>query len=364
MSKLDDARNEINKIDREMAHLFERRMKAVRTVAEYKESVGMPVLDEAREAQIIAKNVSYINDAELQSYYVNFLKNNISISKAYQHKILEGMRVAYSGVPGAFADIAVGRIFPSANAVSYDSFKSAYDAVVNGECDCAVLPIENSYAGDVTQVMDMTFFGSLYINGIYDLEVVQNLIGLPGATVANIKKVISHPQALSQCAGYISEHGFDSIEASNTAVAAKQVCQMGRSDIAAIASKKTAQLYDLSIIEKNINESSNNTTRFAVFSRTQNKASDSDNHFILFFTVKNEAGCLGRVVSVIGENGFNLKALKSRPTKELIWEYYFYVEGEGNIYSKKAEKMFEELKDSCSTFKVVGSFEKEIILKE
>ena len=362
MTQLEKARQIINSVDKQMAELFEERMEAVRLVAEYKKQQGLQVTDSSREAEVIAKNSELIKNEELKSYYVSFLQNNMDISKNFQHKLLEGMRVAFSGTHGAFANIAAKKVFPDASAVSYPDFKSAYNSVVNGECDCVILPIENSYNGDVGQVMDLSFFGPLYINGIYDIGIVQNLLAVEGTTMDEVKTVISHPQALGQCAEYIRKHNFETVEAVNTAIAAKQVAEMGRHDIAAIASDEAAEEFGLKKLEAHINESNSNTTRFAVFSRAAKAPSENDNHFILLFTVTNEAGSLGKAISIIGENGFNLKALKSRPTKELIWSYYFYAEGEGNINSKNGEKMLSELKEKCSEIKVIGCFEKEISL--
>ena len=362
MTKLEKARQTINKVDKKMAELFEERMEAVRLVAEYKKEQGLQVEDFSREAEIIAKNSEFISNNELKSYYINFLQSNMDISKNFQHKLLEGMRVAFSGTHGAFANIAAKKVFPDAKAVSFPDFKAAYNSVVNGECDCVILPIENSYNGDVGQVMDLAFFGPLYINGIYDIGIVQNLLAVKGTTMDEVKTVISHPQALGQCAEYIKKHNFETIEAVNTALAAKQVAEMRRHDIAAIASDEAAEEFGLKKLEAHINESNSNTTRFAVFSRAAKEPNQNDNHFILLFTVTNEAGSLGKAISIIGENGFNLKALKSRPTKELIWSYYFYAEGEGNINSENGKKMLLELKSKCSEIKVIGCFEKEISL--
>ena len=362
MTELDIARKKINEIDREMARLFEKRMDAVKEVAAYKQRTGMQVTDAAREKEVIAKNSRFLENSQYSAYFVNFLRSNMEISKKFQRRLLEGMKVAYSGVEGAFANIAVEKIFPDATAVAYGDFKSAYDAVVDGECDCVVLPIENSYNGDVGQVMDLAFFGSLYINGIYDISVVQNLLAVEGATIEDIKEVVSHPQALGQCADYIRRHGFKKTSAVNTAVAAKMVAEMGRRDVAAIASDEAASKYGLKKLEAHINESNVNTTRFAVFSRVAKNSGPRDNHFILLFTTTHEAGSLGRAISVIGKHGFNLRALKSRPTKDLIWSYYFFAEGEGNIFSDKGETMLEALHSCCSDIKVVGSFEREINL--
>lgn len=362
MTELEKARQIINSVDEKMAKLFCERMKAVKTVAEYKKLHGTQVTDTVREQEVIKRNSAFITEEDLKSYYVNFLQSNMDISKQFQHRLLEGMRVAFSGTKGAFANIAANRVFPDALAVPYPDFKSAYESVAAGESDCVILPIENSYNGDVGQVMDLAFFGPLYINGVYDIGVVQNLLAIKGTTMDQIITVISHPQALGQCADYIRKHGFKTIEAVNTAVAARQVAEMGRHDIAAIASDEAATEFSLKKLEAHINESNNNTTRFAVFSRTAKTPSSNDNHFILLFTVTNEAGSLGKAISIIGENGFNLKALKSRPTKELIWSYYFYAEGEGNINTESGKKMLKELKEKCSEVRVIGNFEKEIFL--
>ncbi len=360
MQDLEKARAELNKIDEEMAILFERRMKAVSEVASNKKRLGLPVENGELEADLISKKAENISDSKIKSYYVNFLEDVEGISKSYQHFLMNGMRVAFSGVEGAFASIAAKNIFPDGELVPFGDFKEAYKAVENGVCDCAVLPIENSFAGDVGQVMDMGYMGSLFINGIYELHITQNLLGT-GTDISKVKEVISHPQALSQCASFIKEMGYQKREATNTAAAAKYVAEMNDPTIAAIASEDTAHIYGLNIMQRAINEDANNTTRFAVFSRIPN--SEERNHFILFFTVKNEAGSLSKAISIMGEYGFNLQALKSRPTKESGWEYYFYVEGEGDLTSVKGEKMLSKLHKICRNVKNVGAFRKVVSLK-
>ncbi|MBQ4267899.1 MAG: chorismate mutase, partial [Clostridia bacterium] len=161
MEKLLKAREIINETDKAIAELFEKRMEAVKLVAEYKKERGLPVFDASREDAVVKGNLQYINDEEIKEFYVPFLKETMNISKRFQHRILEGLNVAYSGVEGAFAHIAAGRIFPDGNRISYPDFKAAYDAVEKGECDCAVLPIENSRAGEVGNVIDLLFSGSL-----------------------------------------------------------------------------------------------------------------------------------------------------------------------------------------------------------
>lgn len=358
MNKLDDARSSINKIDKQMAALFEERMAAVKDVAEYKKERGMQIFDESREREVISRNSSYIENTELKSLYVRFMQDVMDVSKQYQHQLIAGVRVAYSGVEGAFANIAAKKIFPDGNMVPYPNFNKAYEAVVNGECEYAVLPIENSYAGEVGQVMDLMFSGNLYVNGVYSLRVAQNLLGVRGATISDVKKVISHPQALDQCASYIDNHGFEKIQSTNTAQAARQVSELNDKSIAAIASAETAALYNLDVLDHDINESDVNVTRFAVFSRVKNDdiSGKDSNTFLLMFTVKNEAGALAEAIAAIGRHDVNMRVLRSRPLKGLAWQYYFYVEAEGKISSKEIKDMTEDLEKYCGMLKILGHY--------
>ena len=354
-----NARETISRVDKEIAKLFEERMKAAVDVAEYKKVNGLPIEDMSRENQLIESNSALIEDDEIRSYYISFLKNTMKLSKDYQHKIIDGMRVAFSGVKGAFAEIAVKRIFPDCVPVSYPDFKSAYKAVENGECDVAVLPIENSFEGDVARVMDLTYFGSLFINGIYDMCIEQHLFGTQNADSKSIKKVISHPQALGQCAEFIENKGYATEEMVNTAVAASMVAEKQDDTLGVICSLEAGNEYGLKLIDRKINKDSTNTTRFAVFSRIPRDNTADLANFIVLFTVRDEAGSLGKTVSVFGECGYNLKALKSRPSKDVIWNYYFFLEGEGHLTPDAEKTMIEKLSEVCTNVRLVGRYPKE-----
>lgn len=271
---------------------------------------------------------------------------------------MKELKIAYSGVEGAFAHIAAGRLFPDAELVSHKDFESAYLSVEKGKCDYAVLPIENSFAGEVNQVLDLTFKGKLHIVDIYPLKINQNLLGVKGATMDDIKTVLSHAQALDQCEPFIKSHKFEAIEASNTARAAKQVAKEKDKTKAAIASIETAKLYGLEILQEKINENKQNTTRFAVFSKKPVDKIDENKKckFVLFFTVKNEAGALVKAVNVISALGYNMVSLHSRPMKDLPWQYYFYVEIEGNAMGEKGRVMLDCLSYHCDRLKVAGHF--------
>ena len=352
---LEEARKIINDVDAQMADLFVKRMRAAEMVYAHKKKMGLPILDQARETAVIERNTKRIEDEVLKGYYIDYLKNVMSISRAYQYRMQNGLKVAYSGVEGAFAHIAAGRIFPESQRVSCRDFKAAYESVVNGENDVAVLPIENSYAGEVGQTIDLIFSGSLFINGIYELEIHQNLLGVPGSSAEDIKKVISHPQALSQCHDYIKSRALETEEANNTAVAARQVALAKDKRIAAIASVETAEIYGLTVLQQNINKSSENTTRFAVLSRVQANSPSLANS-VLMFTVKHEAGSLANAISIIGKFGYNMTALRSRPLRKHSWQYYFYIEIDGSTDTAEGKQMLEELNKVCDQLKVVGTF--------
>ena len=250
-------------------------------------------------------------------------------------------------------------MFPEAEVVPFNNVEEAYRSCENNITDCAVLPIENSFAGDVAGVMDLMFSGSLYVNQVVEIAAVQNLLGCEGTTRESIKEVVSHPQAISQCAAFIRKNGYRVNEFPNTAMAARYVAEKKDPSIAASASLESAELFGLNVIEPHINSSSTNTTRFAAFSRS--RCSDKSKakmgrHFILTFTVKNEAGALAKTLNIIGAHGFNMCSLKSRPMKELMWNYYFYMELDGDVQTEDGQDMLHALGSVCDRLKLVGSF--------
>ena len=357
-NRLLEARRIINEVDREMAELFCQRMRAAEIIAQYKREHGLEILDADREKEIIERGAERVDDPTLREYYVNFLKDTMKLSRSYQLRLNEGMRVAFSGTEGAFAHIAACRLFPTAKKLAYPNFESAYKAVEGGECDCAVLPLENSFNGEVGQVSDLIFSGTLYVNGVKDVSITQDLLGVPGTRIEDVREVVSHPQALGQCHEYIAKHGFTQKEYTNTALAAKYVKEKGEKSIAAIASAEAAEILGLCVLEKGINTSAGNTTRFAILSRAENTPSDTTakTTTLLFFTVRNEAGALAQAIDVIGRHGFNMRSIRSRPMKELLWQYYFYVEAEGNLNTDEGRAMLTELSEFCDRLRPAGTF--------
>ena len=357
MNQLEEARAQIATLDKEMAALFEQRMRQVESVLSYKMAHGLPILDAAQEEKVLERNLSYIEDPTLQEYYVLFQHAVMDVSKAYQGRLMAGMKVAYSGVPGAFAHSAALRLFPDAKSLAFPDFDAAYKACEEGVADVAILPIENSYAGDVGRVMDLSFEGSLFINRMVAVDVTQNLLAVPGATLSDIRTVVSHPQALAQCAAFIREHQWEEMEYANTAMAAQFVADKADKSLAAIASLETARLYGLEVLQERINAASDNTTRFAVFCKSKNAVSQAkDDHFILIFTVRNEAGALAKILNIIGAHGFNMSSLHSRPMTGQVWKHYFFAELEGDVHSANGQDLLRQLSTVCDKLKMTGSY--------
>ncbi|MBR5230558.1 MAG: chorismate mutase [Firmicutes bacterium] len=358
MRELKEIRKEITEIDNKMAELFCRRMELVKEVAEYKQICGLPICDPEREAQVLDNGAQRVADPDMGTYYVTFLKSTMEIAKKYQADLMEGQKIAYCGTKGAFAYIAAKHLFPTSQLIAFSSFKKAYEAVEEGLCECAVLPVENSFAGDVGQVNDLMFSGPLRVNGMYDLAVTHDLLGIAGTTLSDIDTVVSHPQALSQCTTFIKEKGLAEREYSNTALAAEYVKSQNDKSMAAIGSAESAKMFGLEVIARSINDDRSNTTRFAVFSRVERHfAKDGGTpYFSLLFTARNEAGSLAQALTILGRHGFNMRTLRSRPMKDLLWNYYFYVEAEGDIFDENGQACIEEMKTCCDKIKIVGAY--------
>lgn len=352
---LQAARVEIDAIDAQMAALFEQRMNAVCKVAEYKAAHGLPIYDAAREKAVIAKNTARLTDEALKPYYADLLQHQMDLAKQYEAYRMGQNRVAYQGVEGAWAHIAAKRLFPHAEAVSLPTWDEVFQKVESGEMLYGVLPFENSHAGDVSAVLDLCYSHSLAVVQMYDLPIMQNLLALPGAKLSEIKKVVSHQQAIAQSEKFLRQFGLEAQPMPNTAMAAQYVAATQDPTLAAIASSETAALYGLEVLVPGVNTDGDNTTRFIVVG----KSLPSDgNRFSLLFTVDNKPGKLAEVIQKIGESGFNMECIKSRPMPHVPFEYYFYVELVGSLKANEAEALLQKLGDTCRTVRVLGVYTK------
>lgn len=357
MNLLEQSREQINEIDAQMAALFERRMQAVAQVARYKAQTGMAVFDAAREQQVVERNTARIADDALRPYYREFISQAMAVSRAYQRELLGRDVAAYQGVEGAWSHIALRRMFPFAKARSYATWADVADAVERGEAAMGVLPFENSNAGDVSAVLDLLYaHPGLYVTAMYDLPIRQDLLALPGAQLADIQTVVSHQQALAQSGPFLRMHGFATKSWGNTADAARHVSELGDPSVAAIASAETAALYGLRILAEGVNEDGDNTTRFLVIERTPASAG---RRVALLFTVDHKPGKLAGVIQRIGELGYNMECIKSRPLPHVQFEYYFYVQLVCREQTAPGDydDLLQSLNEVCRTVRVLGTFD-------
>lgn len=356
MNKLEKARKTINEVDKQMAALFEERMQAVEDVIAYKVEHGMNVLDASREQEVMEKNMQYIKHPMYRSFYKDFIQDVMKTSRAYQKSRIHQDVIAYAGTKGAFSHIAAMKLFPEGNHHNYPTFEDVVEAVENGNAAYGVLPFENSYTGEVGENMDMLLEHDIYIDKMYDLKISQNLLGIKGSRLADIKQVYSKDQAISQSKKFLEGRGMELIPYPNTALAAEYIAQQNDPQKAAIASKETAAIYDLEILAEDINTSSDNTTRFIVISKS---LKTEGNRISIVFTIHHEAGALARVMSIISEHGFNMESIHSRSIKDQPFAYYFYVEIIGNLASESVQNVLKEMKNACESLKIAGSYEKE-----
>ena len=358
MNQLEQARAQIDTVDRQMAALFEQRMAAVRQVIEYKQATGMPILDSGREAQVIEKNTAYIAEDVLRPYYADLLRAQMAFSRQYQAYVLGRDVVAHQGAEGAYSHIALTRLFPRARALSLATFDEVFDAVQDGRAAYGVIPFENSTAGDVSDVLDLLYNHSLYIVQMYDLPIRHNLLGVPGAHLRDVTDVYGHPQALRQSEAFLTKTGLATHswppQAPNNALAAQYVAAQKDPTKAATASAEAAALYGLEVLAEDINTDSDNTTRFIVVGKEPPVGGD---RFCLLFTVDNKPGALALVIQAVAEAGFNMECIKSRPRPHVPFEYYFYIELVG-AHQPDRERLMERMSSICETVRLLGTYTK------
>lgn len=363
MDQLQQARAQIDAIDAQMAALFEQRMQAVAEVARYKAATGKPVFDPAREDAVLEKNAARLQTEALRPYYRRFLQQAMAVSRAYQRSLLGRDTAAYQGVEGAWSHIALTQLLPFCRARAYATWADVCGAVVAGDAQYGVLPFENSNAGDVSAVLDLLYANpQLAVARMADLPIRQDLLALPGAQLAGVRTVISHQQALAQSSPFIKAHGLEARPWGNTADAARYVAESGDRSLAAIASARTAQLYGLQILAEGVNEDGDNTTRFLVVTRADAAAplpAAPGRRMALLFTVDHKPGQLANVIRLIGEQGFNMENIKSRPLPHVPFEYYFYVQlvCPDSEAPARCAALLKSLGETCRTLRSLGVFE-------
>ena len=268
-------------------------------------------------------------------------------------------RVAFLGPRGTFTEEAVIRQFGSSvKALPCGSLDEVFHEAASGTADFAVVPVENSTEGIVTRTADLLLTTPLKVIGEVNVAVHHNLMNRSGKR-EDIVEVHAHPQALAQCQNFINKHfssGIEQIEKASTSRAAQELINLDES-YAAIANKRTAELFKLNVLAKNINDEPDNKTRFIMLSRCTTTATDSDKTSIAFAT-KNQPGALVKVLNVFDALNINLSYIDSRPSKKNLGEYVFFVDFEGHITDDPSQKVLDLIRLNTNYIKILGSYRK------
>jgi prephenate dehydratase len=264
-------------------------------------------------------------------------------------------QAAFQGEKGAFSEDAAITFFGDTDTIACKSFADVFEAVLKDKTEFGVVPVENSQAGSINETYDLLLSYPLTIFGEVNLRVNHCLVALHGTTLADIRVIYSHPQAIAQSQEFVSKLQVEIVPTYNTAGSAKRIKEEGVKSHAAIASRRAAHIYGLEIVTADIETNPNNYTKFFIISR---KKADRalKNKTSLVFSTKNAAGTLYNILGAFATRNINLTKLESRPSREKPWEYVFYVDFEGHVEDIICREALEDLQDKTSFIKILGSY--------
>lgn len=366
--KLKQLRSSIDEIDAKLIELFNSRMEIANEVAQVKQKNNLAVKDTDRE-QIVVDRAVELASPHLKSETALLMRTLMSLSREYQHRLLfstetvvlppprkprtEDVTCAYQGVPGAWSEQATASLFPKAKTIATDHFEDVFLAVKNGEADYGVVAIENSKTGAIGETYDLLRKYGCYIVGRTWVPVHQCLAAIPGTKMSDIREVLSHPQGLRQCNGFLQTKNWDETACRNTAVAAQTVAEARDPKKAAIASRRAAELYGLEILQPDIMDESDNQTSFVVIALEPEYDSSSDLISVTFSTM-HRSGALCEVLLSFMADNLNLMRIESRPTT--MGQYRFFAEIQGNILDERVVSALRQSTAASEYFEVLGCY--------
>ena len=374
--ELSEIRNKIDAVDDQLLKLFLKRMELSEAVAAYKNEHKLPILNRAREREILAKVTQRAGDKERYAYHLYSTLFELARSRQAElisapTKVAERVRVslesnsevfpqtgmvACQGVEGANSQVACDRLFPRGNIVYVKSFGAVVSAVESGLCKFGVLPIENSSNGSVRAVYELLQEHSLTIVRSTRLCIRHELLALPGVKMEEITEIYSHPQAIGQCSRFLDGlKGVKVIPCDNTAVAAKLVAESGNKHAAAISSHPCAALYGLECVNGNIQDSDNNYTRFICVAKDPVIYAGA-NKISLIIALDNRPGALYEVLSKLAALDIDMTKLESCPVAGSDFEFIFFLELEASVKDPSVRACLEEMERSCAQFQFLGNY--------
>lgn len=373
---LEELRDQIDQIDRQMVALFKSRMDISAQVAAYKEEHGLPVLAAGRERTLLNSIANQAGE-ELADYAQSMYRTILSASRSYQNArlgkdsaIYEGIRkaiestpnmfpqrptVACQGVEGAYSQIACDRLFKAPSIMFFQTFDHVFKAVESGMCQYGILPIENSTAGSVKAVYDLMIRHNFSVVRSARMKISHNLLAKHGTKIEDVKEVFSHEQAINQCANYLAELGVKVHVVENTAVASKMVAESDRRDVAALSSRFCAEHYGLSILQEAVQDQDSNYTRFICISKKPEIYPGAD-RTTLMMTLPHRPGSLYNVLAKFYALNINLQKLESRPLPGREFEFMFYFDIEASVYAPEVEKLFRDLEAESEQLRYLGTY--------
>ena len=262
--------------------------------------------------------------------------------------------VSFQGERGAYSEAASISFFGNEiDTIPCSTFANALKNTENGTSDYSVLPVENSLEGSVGESNDLLLSTKLNVVGEIYHRIHHCLIGI--GSLGDIDTVYSHPQALGQCRHFIQENSLKTIPSYDTAGSAKIIKDLNKSNIACIASRNAAEIFDVQVIQEGVEDNTNNYTRFLIFSKESNDKTENSKTSIIF-SVKHEAGALYQIINEFYQHKINLTKIESRPNKNMAWEYNFYVDFEGHQDDSSIKDVLEKLRNYSTFLKILGSY--------
>lgn len=374
---IDEYRNRIDRIDKQLVTLFCERMDTASDIAAWKKEQKRPVFDPERERQKLLEVASSVPE-ELREYTASLYSLLFELSRSYQNRLLgtaseltaqiqgaidetpalfpSDASVACQGVAGAYSQIACDRLFKRPAILYLSSFDAVFSAIESGLCRYGVVPLENSTAGSVNAVYDLMMNHNFRIVRSVRIKVDHCLLVNPGTKREEIREIYSHQQAISQCEKYLQSFpNARVIPCENTAVAAKMVAEAGRRDAAALSSHACGKIYGLSCLESSVQDMDNNFTRFICISKELEIYPGAD-RTSLMAVLPHEPGSLYKLLSRFYALGLNLNKLESRPLPNRNFEFMFYFDLETSVYSPQFLQLMGEMPTLCEEFSYLGSY--------
>ena len=374
---IDEYRNRIDRIDKQLVTLFCERMDTASDIAAWKKEQKRPVFDPERERQKLLEVASSVPE-ELREYTASLYSLLFELSRSYQNRLLgtaseltaqiqgaidetpalfpSDASVACQGVAGAYSQIACDRLFKRPAVLYLSSFDAVFSAIESGLCRYGVVPLENSTAGSVNAVYDLMMNHNFRIVRSVRIKVDHCLLVNPGTKREEIREIYSHQQAISQCEKYLQSFpNARVIPCENTAVAAKMVAEAGRRDAAALSSHACGKIYGLSCLESSVQDMDNNFTRFICISKKLEIYPGAD-RTSLMAVLPHEPGSLYKLLSRFYALGLNLNKLESRPLPNRNFEFMFYFDLETSVYSPQFLQLMGEMPTLCEEFSYLGSY--------